>query len=96
MVTYLALGNGILDLVNLDLTEALDLEQVATSSRMHRSDRVVAISLELRDVDCTDAVRLDRVNIDDEAVLDAVSRRAVLSPQRSGLTHIVVRVVTRD
>jgi hypothetical protein len=69
VVTNLAFRDGFLDLVDLDLTEALDLQQVPTRSRMHRSNRVVAVGLELRDVDSTDAVRLDCVNVDDEAVL---------------------------
>lgn len=40
---YLAFSDGILDLVDLDLTEALDLQKIATSSRMHRCDCVVAV-----------------------------------------------------
>ena len=65
----LTLGHGILDLVHLDLAEALDLEQVTPRGRVHRRDRVVAVRFELRDVDCADAVGLDGVDVDDEAVL---------------------------
>jgi DNA-binding response OmpR family regulator len=81
--TYLTLPDSILNLINLNLTKPLDLEQIAARRRMHRSDRVVAIRLELRDVDCTDAVRLDRINVDDEAVLIAVGQSRILSLQRS-------------
>jgi hypothetical protein len=33
--THLAFDDGILHLVDLDLTEALDFQQIATRSRMH-------------------------------------------------------------
>jgi hypothetical protein len=87
-VTDLAFRDGILDFVDLDLTEALDLEQVATRSRVHRSDRVVAIGLEFRDVDSTDAVRLNGINVDDEAVLHPVSQLPLLSGCQL-LTYVV-------
>jgi hypothetical protein len=74
-VTDLAFRDGILDFVDLDLTEALDLEQVATRSRVHRSDRVVAIGLEFRDVD-------------NEAVLHPVSQLPLLSGWQL-LTYVV-------
>jgi len=76
-VTDLALRDGILDFVDLDLTEAFDLQQVATRRRMHRSDRVVAIGLEFCDVDSTDAVRLNGIDVDDEAVLSGESAHVV-------------------
>jgi hypothetical protein len=79
---YLTLPNSILNLINLDLTKPLDLKQIAARRRMHRSDRVVAICLELRNVNCTDAVRLNRIDVDDEAVLDAMGQPSVRSLQR--------------
>jgi hypothetical protein len=69
--TYLTLPDSILNLINLNLTKPLDLEQIAARRRM------------LRDVDCTDAVRLDRINVDDEAVLIAVGQSRILSLRRS-------------
>ena len=36
---------------------------------MHRSNRVVAIRLELRNINSTDAVRLNGVDVDNKAVL---------------------------
>jgi hypothetical protein len=66
---YLALGDGIFDLVHLDLTETLDLQQIATSRRVHRSNRVIAVGLELGNVDRTDTVGLNRIDVDNEAIL---------------------------
>ena len=71
---YLALCESIFDLVNLDLTEAFDLQEVATSSCMDGCDGVVSVGFQLCDIDCTDAMRLDGVNVDDEAILRIVSR----------------------
>jgi hypothetical protein len=65
----LTLPHRILDFIHLDLAEALDLEQVAPRGRVHRGDGVVAVCLELGDVDGADAVGLNRVDVDDEAVL---------------------------
>lgn len=36
---------------------------------MHARDGVVPVGLELRDIDCADAVGLDGVDVDDEAFL---------------------------
>jgi hypothetical protein len=67
--TYLTLRQCILDLVNFDLTEALDLYQITASGCVHGGDGVVAVGLELCDVDRAYAVGLDGVDVDDEAVL---------------------------
>ena len=67
--THLTLPNRILHLLHLDLTKPLNLEQVASRGRMDGSNSIVAIRLELGDVDCADAVGLDCVDVDDEPVL---------------------------
>lgn len=68
-MTHLTLRQCILDLIDLDLAEALDLQQIAASGRVHGGDGVVAIGFELRDVGYTDAVCLDGFNVDDVTVL---------------------------
>lgn len=65
----MALSNSILDLVDLDLAEALDLEQIAASSSMHRSDGVVPVRFEFRNVNGADTVGLDGVDVNDETFL---------------------------
>jgi hypothetical protein len=68
----LTLAHRIFNFIHLNLTEALDLEQVTPRSRVHRGDGVVAVGLQLGDVDGADAVGLDRVDVDDEAVLESL------------------------
>lgn len=68
-MTYLTLRKCIFDFVDLNLAKSFDFEQVAASRSVYRSDRVVAVRLEFRDVNRTDTVCLNRVNINDEAVL---------------------------
>lgn len=72
--TYLTLRNSVLDLIDLDFAETLDLEQIPTCCRMHRCNRVVAVRFELCDVYCANAVCLDCINVDDEAILLKVSQ----------------------
>lgn len=67
--THLAFCQSILDFVDFDLTEALDLQQTTASRRVHRGDGVVAISFELGNIACIDAVSLDGFDIDDVAIL---------------------------
>lgn len=40
---------------------------------MHRSNRVVAIRLQLCNINCTNAVCLNRIDVDDEAILGLAS-----------------------
>ena len=72
-MTHLTLRQSILDFVNLDLTEALDFQQVAAGGCVHRGDGVVAIGLELRDVSRTNAMGLDGIDVDNVAVLQLKS-----------------------
>ena len=67
--THLTLRQRILDLVDLDLTEALDLEQIAAGRCVYRGNGEVPVGFELRNVVYPDAMGLDGVNIDDVAVL---------------------------
>jgi hypothetical protein len=64
---------------------------------VHRSDRVVAVGLELCNVNGTDAVCLDRIDIDNEAILlQSVSQSVIISEQKwDGCAH-VTRVVARN
>ena len=55
---------------------------------MYRGDCVVSIGLELRDVDCTNAVCLDRVDVDDEAVLRALNKSCFSHQLRHSLTSL--------
>lgn len=65
----LAFCQRIFDLVDLNLTEALDLEQVTASGCVHGGNGVVAIGLKLHDVRDTNAVRLDCLDVDNVAIL---------------------------
>ena len=76
-MTHLTLCQSFLDLLDLDLAEALDLQQAAAGSRVHRVDGVVTTSLELIDVACIDAVSLNSLDVDDVAVLQLGSVRVV-------------------
>lgn len=64
MKTYLALGNSVLDLVDFDITEALDLREIATCSCMYRGNCVISIGLELRDIYRANSMSLDCVDVD--------------------------------
>lgn len=67
--SYLTLRDGILNLLDLDLTKPFDFQEIAASGSMDRSNCVVTIRLQLCDVNRSDAVRLNGVNIDNEATL---------------------------
>jgi hypothetical protein len=68
-VKYLALRYRIFDFVHFDFTETLDLQKITTRGSMHGSNRVITICFEFRNVYCTNAMRLDCIDIDYEAVL---------------------------
>lgn len=78
-MTDLALRQCVLDLLDLDLAEAFDLQEVTTSCCMYRGDSVVAIGLELRDVTDVDAVGLNSVDVDDVAILWVLSGTRLLN-----------------
>lgn len=68
-MTYLTFCDSILNLIDLDLTVALNLEQTATSGRVHRSNGIVAIRLQLRNIDCADTMSLNGIDVNNEAIL---------------------------
>jgi hypothetical protein len=51
---------------------------------MHRSNCVVTVCLELRNVNSTNAMRLDCINVNDEAILCAVSKMRLLDAEFPG------------
>ncbi len=67
--THLTLRYSIFHLVHFDLAKPLDLQEIATGGRVHRGDSVVSICFQLCNVDRADAMGLDGVNVDDEAIL---------------------------
>ena len=72
MTTNLTLCDCVLHLIHLDLTEPLDLGQVSPRCCMHARDGIVAVRFQLRDVNCADTMRLDGVDVDDEAFLSRI------------------------
>lgn len=68
-MTCLALCQCILDLVNLDLAEALDFQQIAASGCVHGGDGEVAIGLELFNVRHVDAMGLECLDANDLTIL---------------------------
>ena len=96
-VGHLALGDRIFDFVYLDLTEAFDLEQVATSGRVHRGNRIVAVGFELCNVNSTDAMCLDRIDVDNEAVLlRSVNANSVTEYEVAALTSPESSLATEE
>jgi len=69
MKTYLTLCNSILDLIDLDFTEALDLEQIATSRSVNRRDGIISTVLQLCNINSADTVSLDGIDVDNESFL---------------------------
>ena len=69
VTSHLALRNRILDLIHLDLAEPFDFRETSPRRGVYARNCIVAVRLQLRDVDRANAMRLDRVNVDDEAVL---------------------------
>jgi len=61
---------------------------------MYRSDCVVAVRLELRNINSTDAMCLNRVDVDNEAVLERTDQLPFFIDR--DVTHIVVQVIAGD
>jgi hypothetical protein len=67
--TYLTLCDRILDLLDFNLTEALDLKKTAASGCMHGGDSEVTVVFELYDVGHPNAMCLQGFDVDDLTLL---------------------------